>query len=202
MKILNYNPINKNDQLKDGNNIEKFIILDSEDIQKNTYMISSFGRLFNLNTKLELLMTKRPSGYIVANIKSSNGLYKNIYPHRVILNLFKPKTKEDIKNNKNYILFIDGDKTNMRVDNMEWVSLKTIRSLANYTIETNKRCTLTIEQVHMICSYLEKGYRINKILELLPFKTTYNIISNIIHKRAWLNISSLYDIDYSKNRAS
>lgn len=201
-KILNYNPIDRNDQIRKGNDIELFYVINIEGIKKDTYILSNYGRLFNMTTGVELMMTKRPSGYIVANLKSDDNKNKNIYPHRIIANIFIPKTKEDIEEKRNYILFIDGDKDNLSYTNMKWVSLKTIRSLANYTKETNKLCTLTIDQVHTICEYLEKGMRIKEIQNILPFNTTYSIISNIAYKRSWLNISSLYDINYSKNKHS
>lgn len=198
MTILNYNPIDRNNQIKNGDDIELFYVIEIEGVKKNMYLLSNHGRLFNMNKGTELFMTKRSSGYMVANLQTEDGRVKNIYPHRVIANVFIPKTEEDIKNKNNYILFMDGDKNNMTHTNMKWVNLKTIRSLANYSKENNRLCTLTIEQVHTICNYLEQGVSCKDILKILPFKTTYTIICNIASGRSWVNISSLYDIKVRK----
>lgn len=199
-KFLKHNPIDRNDQIRTDNNIELFYILDFDNIKENTYMISSYGRLFNLTTRKELMMTKRHTGYMVANVRDINNKVKNIYPHRIIAKLFIPKTKDDIEKDRNYILFIDGDKTNIRIDNMRWSSLKTIRHLVNYGKEGNKLCKITIEQVHIICGYLEQGMSISQIKDILPFNVSRSIISNIAYKSSWVNISSLYDINYSEKK--
>lgn len=204
MKILNYNPADRGNQIKNGDEVELFYIIDIEGIKKDTYVLSNYGRVFNINTGAELLMTKRDTGYMVSNLQTGDGRVKNIYPHRVIAKVFIPKTKEDIENNNKYILFKDGDKTNMCYKNMKWVNLRTIRSMANYSKENNRLCSLTVDQVHIICEYLEKGYKYKHILNLLPFKTTYSVICNIASKRSWIDISSLYNIKgrYTKRKKS
>lgn len=202
MKILNYNPIDRSNQIKNGDDIELFYVIEIDNIKKDVYLLSNYGRLFNMNKGTELLMTKRYTGHLVSNLQTEDGKTKNIYPHRVIANVFIPKTEEDIKNKNNYILFIDGDKTNMKASNMKWVSLKTIRSLANYSKQNNKLYTLTRSQAHMICIYLEQGMKIKEILNALPFKTTYTVVWNIANGRTWTNVSCLYKIKYSKKKIS
>lgn len=91
--------------------IKKWKILDIND----NYFISNYGEIISRNynhTKKPKLLkpVKKKNGYLSCNI---NG--KGYSIHRLVANNFITKV-----NNKPHINHIDGNKTNNRVDNLEW----------------------------------------------------------------------------------
>lgn len=60
------------------------------------------------------LYTNKKNGYVYANISKNNKSY-NFRVHKLVAEAFIPNPE-----NKPQINHIDGDKTNNRVDNLEW----------------------------------------------------------------------------------
>lgn len=87
------------------------------------YQVSNFGRILSLNyrnTGRAELMTprKRKNGYFQVNLRK-NGEYKTCSLHRLVAQTFIPNP-----NNLPQVNHIDQDKTNNRVENLEWKSPK------------------------------------------------------------------------------
>ena len=87
------------------------------------YQVSNFGRILSLNynhTGKPELMTprKRKNGYFQVNLRK-NGEYKTCSLHRLVAQTFIPNP-----NNLPQVNHIDQDKTNNRVENLEWKSPK------------------------------------------------------------------------------
>lgn len=100
------------------------------------YKISNYGEVISINynhTKKEkkLIPQKNKTGYLRITIK---GKGKNI--HRLVAETFIPN-----KENKPVVNHIDGNKTNNRVDNLEWntVSENTNHAIKNKLITFNSK---------------------------------------------------------------
>ena len=94
---------------------------------ENKYKISNYGEVISLprfkknHSKLQEVPTKKISQYINKNngyvyvYLCNNGKYKNVRLHKIVAENFI-----DNPNNYTQINHIDGNKTNNRVDNLEW----------------------------------------------------------------------------------
>lgn len=89
------------------------------EIYEGLYQVSNWGRIMSLNYrntgKAELMNPgTNTDGYFKVNLRK-NGKRKMCYVHRLIAQTFIPNPE-----NKSEVNHIDEDKTNNRVDNLEW----------------------------------------------------------------------------------
>ena len=82
------------------------------------YEISNLGRVRNIKTKNVVQPEKEEKGYCRLSIKI-NGVKKHYPIHRLVAIAFIPNPL-----NKAQVDHIDNDKSNNRVDNLQWVSNK------------------------------------------------------------------------------
>lgn len=87
------------------------------------YKVSNWGRVKSykrdkVNGKL-MKLTKNNSGYLSVNLTDKTGLQFTSYVHRLVSEAFVPNPE-----NKSDVNHIDEDKSNNRVDNLEWMTHK------------------------------------------------------------------------------
>ncbi len=200
-KYLQYNPLDK-DNYFEG---ELFYLLDFENIRKNYYYVTNFGRVFSKkNGCNELITHERDTGFVFVNMLNNKDKRITVNLHLLISRIFLPKTKDDIENGRNYILFKDGDKTNVNCSNLKWASIYDVRK----TFGGNTKMTKPL--VRRICELLEKGYSVNEcknILEEDSNNISYSIIYSIATGKSWKSISKDYNFncrfrEYSLNNIS
>ena len=121
-------------KIKLKNRTKVYAIVDQkviDDIKENEYLMS-LKILKNLRAHL--------SGYPFYQrcITTKKGpVYETIYLHKYIAEKFIPKPKSD---KKLFIRFIDGDVTNVTLENLEWVTMSTLRrQMRSYTSQTGYR---------------------------------------------------------------
>lgn len=165
------------------------------------YQISNFGRVKSLGrpytnrlghtrTLKERYMTLVPntSGYLEFAC-CNNNVYKRFRVHRLVAMTFIPNPE-----NKPQVNHIDGDKTNNRVDNLEWnTASENIQHafdtglMKQYTGEKNPASKLTKDDVITIKRLLnEKNMLQKEIAEL--FNVEPSLISMIKYKKIWKHV--------------
>lgn len=103
---------------------EKFYLIDFLDIKENSYIISSFGRVFSLILRKELKcsMDISSNNYKSTTLKCNDGRECKFAIHRLVAYAFIPKTTTDKKLNRYYIHHKNYDNEYNYYWNLEWVS--------------------------------------------------------------------------------
>lgn len=127
--LYGYNPINPNDQLWYGLGfpIEVFYKIDFYNIKKDTYLISSYGRIFSLNTNKEMTPVDSGAGYRIIQLSMEEGfgdqLNRRMFRiHRLVAMAFIIKTVEDYQLGRDIVNHKNLFKTDNHVWNLEWVT--------------------------------------------------------------------------------
>ena len=81
------------------------------------YIITNDGKIYNSQRKRFLSLKKHVNGYIGIALTSYDNKRKNFYAHRLVALLFV-----DNPNNYPEVNHIDFDKTNNKIENLEWIS--------------------------------------------------------------------------------
>jgi Tol biopolymer transport system component len=79
----------------------------------------NFRLPFRLGAWRELKKVKQSTGYLIVNVRLEGNKTKVIRVHRLVALSFLPNPK-----NLPQVNHIDGDKTNNKLDNLEWISNK------------------------------------------------------------------------------
>lgn len=147
---------------------------------------SSIGRIRKAANKSrkERILTEFPKdrdGYYRCSVQKLDGTWTSQPVHRLVAKAFIPRTE-----NKDVVNHIDGNRTNNRIENLEWVTPKenVIHSFKFGSRKTckqvPKRTILTDFQVSQI-GKLRELYTVNQIAKL--FNIEYQSLKNIIHKK-------------------
>lgn len=148
--------------------------------------VSSIGRIKKAANKRrkERILTEFPKdrdGYCRCTVQKLNGEYTSQPVHRLVAKAFI-----DNPENKAHVNHIDGNRTNNKVSNLEWVTPRE-NVLHSFKYGARKVCKdvprntiLTDYQVQQI-STLRALYTVNQIAKLFNIK--YQTLKNIIHKK-------------------
>ena len=125
----NLNPINPQDTLWWGYGYpsEIFYKIDFWNIKKDTYIISSYGRIFSLNNNREMSLVCQQSGYKQVQLAMEEG-YGNQFNrrsfrvHRLVAMAFIIKTPEDILLGRDIVNHKNLITSDNHVWNLEWVT--------------------------------------------------------------------------------
>lgn len=148
--------------------------------------VSSIGRIRKAANKSrkERILTEFPKdrdGYYRCSVQRLDGTWTSQPVHRLVAKAFIPRTK-----NRDIVNHIDGNRTNNRIENLEWVTSKE-NVIHSFKFGSRKICKqvpkktiLTDFQVNQI-GKLRELYTVNQIAKL--FNIEYQSLKNIIHKK-------------------
>ena len=148
--------------------------------------VSSIGRIRKAANKSrkERILTEFPKdrdGYCRCSVQKLDGTWTSQPVHRLVAKVFLNNTL-----NKSSVNHKDGNRTNNRVENLEWVTPKE-NVLHSFKYGNRKLCKdvpkntlLTDFQISQI-DVLREIYTVNHIAKL--FNIEYQSLKNIIHKK-------------------
>lgn len=190
---LTQNPINKNDVKRKKINgeyiYERFYIIDFKDIKENSYVISSFGRIFSLITNKEIKgrTVKTKNNYRSISLIRRDGSEASYTISRLVARAFIPKTTSDKKMNRLFIHHKNWDNEYNYYWNLEWRSASEIALL-----NTLKKDSEEIDIVKIVCKFLENDESIVDIFDMIDGRISKEKISRIKNKKIYTEVSCNY----------
>lgn len=191
------NPINKNNVKRKKINgkyvYERFYLIDFLNIKENSYVISSFGRIFSLITNKELIPTTEPkkNNYKTIILVCNDGKQTKFPLHRLVARAFIEKTASDKKMKRVYVHHKNWDNEYNYFWNLEWRSSMEIKMLEK--IQSKKE--ISEEDIaKVVCKLLERKETIVDIFEIINGKMSKDKISKIKNGLIYKDISCKYNI--------
>lgn len=188
--------------LKIPNNLdlsEFWTMINYKDIKRNMYMISSKGRVKNINTGSFISNCKSEKGYVMVSLMCESGKQKTYKLHRIVGTTFVPGfTREKCELDHK-----DCDKENNDASNLEWVTHdeNIHRAYKNNLIpkicgERHGNHSLKDAEIDMICELLCKKNGNCKSVRNELLKNGYeydlHVIQRIKYKQTGMHISDKY----------
>lgn len=149
------------------------------------YSIDQFGNVFSHVENRYMTPEQKRGGYMSINLRDDTGKIQVWYLHRLVAMAYLSNP-----NNCEQVNHINGNKTDNRVDNLEWV---TNRENAHAAMRTNlmpHAVFMNDEVVHEICRRIMRGDAIQKIST--DMELSYDAIYAIRRGQNWTHISSQY----------
>lgn len=159
------------------------------------YYVSEDGNVYTDYGNKKMSDSAKQQGYIVNSFYGPNGYRKDIKRHVLIAKVFLGNSSKE----KNQINHIDGNKTNNRVDNLEWVTSKeNIRHAWEHNLAKPQRgdnCPSSIltekEVLEIVKLFQDKqmtGREIAKLYNVSP-----QTISAIKCRHNWVELTKDYE---------
>lgn len=135
------------------------------------YEVSNYGNVRNVTSGHVLLQTNTTTGYRKVELYK-NGR-KNLRVHRLVASAFINNTY-----GKPYINHKNGNKTDNRVENLEWCTQK---ENVNHAIRTGLKRTVVKNTDDVIDLYVNKKYTVKRIAKL--YNVSITPIKRILNER-------------------
>lgn len=189
------NPVSKQDIRRKKINgryiYEEFYLIDFFGIRQNSYIISSFGRVFSLisNRELKPSVTKKRNNYMTIQLSCENGKPRRFPVHTLVAAAFIPKIKSDKELNRVYVHHKNWDNEYNYFWNLEWRSPLEIMLIGR--MQTNKDITHE-EIVKIVCMLLEKNTSLCEIWHIIQGNISMNKLKKIRSREIYTDISRNY----------
>lgn len=170
------------------------------DFEYTTYIISSYGRIFNMNWRgntgllRELVTTTDKDGYKIIHLHHK-GIDHTFKMHRLVAKYFINNTLPEIRN---YVNHKNGIKDCNKYWNLEWVTNRENLIHAYQTGlhvplkgEDIKTAIYTEKQIREACKLLELNYPVTDIIEITGLSRY--AIHYLLRNKHWKHISKEYD---------
>lgn len=191
------NPINKNNVKRKKINgkyvYERFYLIDFLNIKKDSYVISSFGRIFSLITNKELIPStdSKKNNYKTVILMNNDGKQTKHPLHRLVARAFIEKTASDKRMNRLYVHHKNWDNDYNYFWNLEWRSQMEIKAMEK--LQSKKE--ISEEDIaKIVCRLLERKETIVDIFEIINGKMSKDKISKIKNGLIYKDISCKYNI--------
>ena len=159
-------------------------------VKSNYYIISNYGRIYNIRDKRFIKGSITRKGYLRVNLASPKRGEGRLLVHRLVCDAFKLYKHND----KDTVNHIDGNKLNNRLDNLEWADY---REQVNHAFSIGLNKTKYNEDfIRDICKAIRDGYttpkKVCKYLNIEYDNGLRGLIYDIRERRTWINISKDY----------
>lgn len=166
--------------------IWKPLIYNGQDLS-NRIEVSNLGRLRNINNKYIYKLCKNQQGYLGVTISLSKKHKILIKVHRAVAFMFV-----DNPNNKEQVNHIDGNKTNNKSNNLEWVTCQEnlIHAVKHGLKTSGEKCKwskLSNEDVKQIRLFVKNHIYTMKELSKI-FNVSYSTIRDVISYRTYKDV--------------
>ena len=165
------------------------------------YLVDTEGEIYNAKTGKRKSQFVNKDGYKTVDIYVNNKCTKYAV-HRFVAIAFIPNPE-----NKPCVNHIDGNKTNNRVSNLEWVTYSENNFHAfSAGLSTprlgvdNNMASISEDTARTICKMIEDGYRNKEIYSLLQISP--HIVKQIRAGRTWTHISKDYKLNSKAHTVS
>lgn len=183
------------------------------------YIADSKGKIYSLKSNRYLLGHIMTGGYPGVSLTNDEGVICQLKVHRILAMAF---LKNDDPENKNQVNHIDGNKENNEISNLEWctpkentqhsvdmklkppvyyhedIKLPDESELVYDWRKPKSYLDVTEDDVHVICQYLQDGYRVCDVSSMLAVDRRFIQALRDGDKKPWLHVTELYD--FSKLR--
>ena len=170
-------------------------------IEDYNYEVSCSGEVRNIRTKRLLSQRKKKNGRKNGSDRycvylSKNGKSTEYTVARLVGIYFVPNDNPSLKTQINHL---DGDTSNNNMTNLEWVTpAQNQRHAYSESLKTT-RISHKDEIVISICEYLQKGYRIVDIPELVGEGVSKEFVRSVKRGKSGSNISKNYQFTYKNS---
>ena len=181
---------------------EQWKFISIPDIKQNYYEISSWGRIRNINGEY-LSFYDDKDNYKKCTLYTIDGKRKHFMVHRLVAIHFIPNPE-----NKPQVNHLNPkDKSKLYYEYLEWATPEENRAHAmKYHLQIPLSCeahgmaTITIEDAHRICGYIQDGYSNGEICDKFGFtkdeKKKRNkfkgVVRHIRNRKTWKPVSDEY----------
>lgn len=180
------------------------IFLSGSPLRISRYEFSNYGRIRRISDHMKRAATHDSNGNLAVRISFDNDeKVCHLMVARLVARLFKPIDEPD---NLYAIRFIDGNKENLHVSNLMWVSRKELfkercdRNEVHFFGEGSPKAKFTEEQVRLVCKiHKEQNIGAKKIIKLYP-ELSFAFVNSVLHGITWKHVTSEYGIKAYKNR--
>lgn len=139
------------------------------------YQVSNLGRVKRIKSDRVLTGCKNTGGYIQVHL-SKNNVVSNKLIHRLVAEAFIPKSE-----NKPQVNHIDEDKTNNRVDNLEWSTAKDNLNHGTRNERSSKTKSIPIIAINLKSGDVEEFYGTNECARQL--RLNHSHITSVLKGR-------------------
>lgn len=169
---------------------ERFYKIDFFDIKKDSYVISSFGRVFSLINNIEMKPRKRKkSGYLTINMQTNTGS-RVFSVHCLVARAFVLKTPDDKRLGRMFVHHKNWDNDYNYYWNLEWRSRNEIPIIAK--VQNNKDIERD-DLIKSICKLLELETPVLDIFDIIGKQIPKDTILKIKNRQIETNISKKYN---------
>lgn len=173
-------------------------------IAKDTYLISTHGRIFS-NITNKFLTPTLDKEYLRVKVKREDVQYGKISMHRLVAWEFCEGFSEE----KYFVNHKDGDTIFNNYINLEWATPSentrhAIREgLMNVSGENSNFNKYSEDLIHSICSMLEDGLRSMEIMSIYGYTkennpNLFSLISSLKRRKTWHHVTKNYDYESTK----
>lgn len=172
---------------KDKFEVEKFYWLEMEDVVPDRYVISTCGRVFDMENEREVKIQYYKSFARVC-MRTVEGKTKAFSLNRVVAFCFVKKSHKDMLYGRDAIHVLNWKEDDHKYTNLEWVNNIELGILTDW----HKGKQTSDDKIRYICRMIQSGYTSAEIIDFLPFPICKAEIINIKTRATHTDISRHY----------